>query len=75
MRQSLFDYCRLCQKQFLLDEWNPEKNLSLTPQTIARGSKQSVWWRCEKGRSWRAAVRSRVSGCGCPVCARCPVSS
>lgn len=28
-----------------------------------------VWWKCEKGHSWRVSVRSRVSGSGCPVCA------
>ena len=28
-----------------------------------------VWWRCEKGHSWRASIHSRASGCGCPVCA------
>jgi len=29
-----------------------------------------VWWRCELGHEWKAAVRSRTSnGTGCPVCA------
>ena len=28
-----------------------------------------MWWRCPKGHSYRAAVKSRVQGSGCPYCA------
>lgn len=55
MRQSFFDYCRLYQKQNLLDEWDAERNLPLTPQTVTYGSHTPVWWRCEKdtsGKLW-----------------------
>ena len=50
-------------------QWDAEKNAPLTPEMVTAGSQRLVWWRCEKGHSWRAQVRSRVSGCGCPVCA------
>ena len=33
-RRSLYEYCRLNQKQYLLDEWDDGRNLPLTPQTI-----------------------------------------
>ena len=36
---------------------------------MAAGSHKSVWWQCEKGHTWQAMVKSRVEGCGCPVCA------
>ena len=49
MRQSFFDYCRLYQKQNLLDEWDAERNLPLTPQAVTYGSHTPVWWRCENG--------------------------
>ena len=53
----------------LAAQWDTEKNAPLTPEEVTVGSQRLVWWRCEKGHSWRAQVRSRVSGCGCPVCA------
>ena len=68
MRQSFFDYCRLYQKQFLLEEWDPEKNLPLTPQTITYGSKKMIWWRCENAHEWQAAVYTRSAGSRCPYC-------
>lgn len=53
----------------LAAQWDAEKNAPLTPEAVTAGSQRLVWWHCEKGHSWRAQVRSRVSGCGCPVCA------
>ena len=53
----------------LTREWHPTKNGSLTPDQVLPGSHQKVWWRCANGHDWMAQVKSRVSGCGCPVCA------
>ena len=51
-------------------QWHPTKNLPLTPQTVTYGSRQKVWWQCEKGHTWQAAVYTRIgSGSGCPYCA------
>lgn len=50
-------------------QWNYEKNAPLTPALVTKGSHRLVWWRCEKGHEWRAAVNSRAMGAGCPVCA------
>ena len=68
MRQQLYDFCRLYQKQQLLEQWDDERNLPLTPQTVTYGSKQLVWWHCENGHSWQAAVCTRTGGTGCPYC-------
>ena len=68
MRISLYDYCMEYGLQDLLRQWLPSKNAPLTPQTVPRGSKRSVWWRCAKGHEWQAQVKSRViAGTGCPV--------
>ncbi|HEY5557550.1 zinc-ribbon domain-containing protein [Acetobacterium sp.] len=53
----------------LAAEWDQAKNGDLTPQEVSHGSGKSVWWQCENGHSWKAAVSSRSSGCGCPICA------
>lgn len=53
----------------LKKEWHPTKNLPLTPEQLLPGSHRKVWWQCVDGHEWKAVVKSRVSGCGCPVCA------
>ena len=53
----------------LAAQWHPTRNAPLTPDQVLPGSHQKVWWMCEKGHIWSATVKSRVSGCGCPVCA------
>ena len=54
----------------LARQWHPTKNGTLTPRDVLAGTRRKVWWRCEKGHEWAAAVASRaVSGAGCPVCA------
>ena len=57
------------QYQDLVKEWHPTRNLPLTPEQVLPGSEKKVWWRCGQGHEWQAEIRSRVSGCGCPVCA------
>lgn len=53
----------------LAAQWHPEKNIPLTPSRVTKGSTHIVWWRCENGHEWRASVKSRAGGNGCPVCA------
>lgn len=69
MRISLYDYCVEYDRKELLQQWHPMKNEPLTPQTVTYGSKQKIWWRCEKGHEWQAMVKARTAGTGCPVCA------
>lgn len=68
MRTSLYDYCVERSELALLTQWHPTKNLPLTPEQVLPGSEKKVWWRCGQGHEWQAEIRSRVSGCGCPVC-------
>lgn len=57
------------QRPDLVAGWHPTKNAPLTPAQVSLGSHRTVWWVCEKGHEWQAMVKTRVSGCGCPVCA------
>ena len=69
MRETLEAYCMRTEWENLLAQWDTRSNLPLTPALISRGSKRKVWWRCEKGHVWQAAVYTRTgSGSGCPVC-------
>ena len=40
------------------------------PTTVTFGSHAKVAWRCEQGHTWRAAVKDRSQGAGCPSCAK-----
>lgn len=54
----------------LAAQWHPTKNGMLLPSQVVAGTHTKVWWRCEKGHIWQAAVTSRAnSGSDCPVCA------
>ena len=57
------------QRIDLMEEWDFEKN-TIKPQEIMVASHDKVWWKCEKGHSYRAAVFSRTkeNGTGCPYC-------
>ena len=51
-------------------QWHPTLNGPLTPEEAAPYSNQPVWWTCEKGHAYRAAVAARTyRGTGCPYCA------
>ena len=50
--------------------WDGEKNAPLTPSDVTSGSHREVWWRCDRGHSWRTQVFSLTKGgTGCPYCA------
>lgn len=53
----------------LASEWDYEKNAPLKPDEVTKHSNKKVWWRCEKGHSWRTSVSGRAYGSGCPFCA------
>ncbi|MFF7638601.1 zinc-ribbon domain-containing protein [Kitasatospora sp. NPDC008050] len=62
--------------RFLVDEhpliaarWHPGLNGNLDKATIGPGSHRRVYWVCDDGHTWQAAVHSRVAGSGCPQCA------
>ena len=51
----------------LLKEWDYEKN-ELSPDTLTKGSHIKVYWKCEKGHSYKATISSRLRGTKCPYC-------
>ena len=70
MRESLAAYCARHHRRDLLDQWDGSRNGTLTPDTVSYGSRQKLWWRCEQGHVWQAAVYTRAGGeSGCPYCA------
>jgi DNA-directed RNA polymerase subunit RPC12/RpoP len=55
----------------LTKEWHPTKNKELFPNHVRPGSDKKVWWICEGGHEWQAAISSRThstKATGCPYC-------
>ena len=57
-------------KPELKEEWDYTKNININPFELPKGSHVQVWWVCKKCRhSWKASIRRRTEGSGCPCCA------
>ncbi|MQF49060.1 hypothetical protein FIM08_04095, partial [SAR202 cluster bacterium AC-647-N09_OGT_505m] len=51
-------------------QWHSGRNSGMSPRRITPFSSQRVWWLCDKGHEWQAAIGSRTrNGRGCPYCA------
>jgi uncharacterized protein YndB with AHSA1/START domain len=55
----------------LADQWDGDRNGSLTPWMVSIGSSRKVHWKCPKGEDhrWQARIHKRSAGQGCRFCA------
>jgi len=54
----------------ILSQWDKEQNGMMTPKDVSFGSHRKIWWCCDAGHHWQAAVYTRTgSKSGCPFCA------
>jgi hypothetical protein len=50
-------------------QWAYDLNAPLSPEHFRPQASKKVWWRCEKGHTWKTTPNIRVSqGTGCPAC-------
>ena len=61
-------WCVKNSRQYLLNEWNYEKNGDLKPSDVSSGSGKRVCWKCSRGHEWSIRIADRSNGSGCPVC-------
>ena len=55
---------------YLAKEWNRQKNIDATPETVAMHDNRKYSWICCKcGHEWKASPNNRAAGKGCPKCA------
>ncbi len=58
----------------LVEEWDKEKNLPLTVETVTAGSGKRVWWKCKEcGFEWQARIVDKGQGARCPNCTNIPI--
>lgn len=51
----------------LLKEWDYEKN-NLLPSEVIAGSRDIIWWKCEKNHSYQKRLFDKKNGGNCPYC-------
>lgn len=50
-------------------EWDYENNDGLTPKDVLGNFGDNTYsWICSKGHKWKAQIKSRMKGSGCPYC-------
>ncbi|MCP4622628.1 MAG: hypothetical protein GY850_03745 [bacterium] len=54
----------------LVKEWHPSSNPGLIPKKMTTGYAKKVWWICSQSHEWRATIKSRITGNGCPLCGK-----
>ena len=65
----LTEYASVSSRSDLLNQWDAERNGSILPQEVHSGSDRKVWWVCQQGHRWNAAVSTRTRlGRDCPYC-------
>lgn len=53
----------------LVQEWDFDKNSEISPYSVTQGSGKIVWWKCSTcNHEWKAAIKDRSRGNGCPKC-------
>ena len=69
MRKSLLEWCKENNKEYLLDEWDYERN-EKTPNTISKGAEIRIHWKCKNDEThlWVAYLSNYLKGRRCPYC-------
>ncbi len=58
----------LIDNEYLMREWNYEKNVGLDPKLLTLKSHKKIWWKCKNGHEWQVSIDSRSKGTRCPYC-------
>jgi len=53
---------------FLVKEWHPTANGHLTPRNVKFIYPKKIWWLCNESHQWKATIKGRMKGYGCPKC-------
>jgi len=51
-------------------QWHPTKNGNLKPENFTYGSRQKIWWLCNKNENheWKTTINKRTNNRNCPHC-------
>ncbi len=52
----------------LMDKWDFEKNIDISPYDITIGSNKKVWWKCHFGHNFEKDIKKMSDNRSCPIC-------
>lgn len=64
---DLETWCKNNNKEYLIKEWDYNKN-DILPSQISYGSHKEVFWICKNGHKYKKQIHSRCQGTGCSIC-------
>ena len=68
LKNNFFDWCKLNNREYLLEEWNINRN-KMSTKEVTYASNQKVWWKCKNGHEYQRHVYNERKGSGrCPIC-------
>lgn len=69
---DLETWCKENSREYILEEWDYEKNGEHNPAMFTMGSHKRIAWKCSKGHTWEAPIKERTKNKGnmCPICRR-----
>jgi hypothetical protein len=68
MKRLKKNCCLFELEPFLVKEWHPTANGHLTPRNVKIIYPKKIWWLCNESHEWRATIKGRIKGYGCPIC-------
>ena len=67
---DLESWCKENDRQYILEEWDYEKN-AILPSEVAPFANKKLWFRCKQGHSYCSTLANRTGNLsGCPICRR-----
>lgn len=61
--------CLLTTHPYLIEEWHPTLNISITPYDVTYGSQKRAIWICSNCKNiWDCCITDRTRGSNCPHC-------
>lgn len=65
---DLYTYCIKKHMEYIIEEFDVEKN-KFTMEEVIPGSGKAAWWKCPNGHSYKSAIERRViRNQACPIC-------
>lgn len=59
----------IINNEFLIKQWDYNKNSHLFPEKLKTSSHKKAWWLCDKGHSYEMTIGNKYrQHSGCPYC-------
>ena len=69
LENDLVSWAKKQGKEYILDEWDFDRNDDFVPEQFPHNSHWPIWWKCSNGHEWAREIYERtINGATCPFC-------